>query len=137
MLVVFVLLSSMKVLKENNITSCDIDGTLVIWPKDYHVSKPGRLEFEYGDELVYLYPHHANISFLKFCSFRGDFIEVWSKHKYVWCVEVIKKLELEKYVDLARSKPDRHIDDKTDLNDIVGERVFFPFEKRDDNEFKS
>jgi hypothetical protein len=116
------------ILEENDISSFDVDGTLVIWPEDDHTPGPGRIQFQYGDETVYLYPHRKCITFLKYCSDRGDFVEVWSKNKYKWANHVCEILQLKPYVDLVRSKSARHIDDKTNLNDIVGEYIFWPYE---------
>ena len=117
----------MKVLKENDISSFDVDGTLVVWPKDPNKEKFGTIEFDYGNEKVYLYPHLPHIRFLKNCKLRGDYIEVWSKNNYAWAEQVIRKLKLEEYVDLVRSKPVRHIDDKQSLEEIVGGRIFMPY----------
>lgn len=118
----------MKVLAENNITACDVDNTLVIWPKNYHQPKPGTIEFDYGGQKIHLYPHIPHIIFLKHCFLRGDFVEVWSQNGFAWAEQVVKKLDLQNHVDLVRSKPTRHIDDKVDLSDIVGNRVFMKYD---------
>lgn len=117
----------MKVLKENNISTFDVDGTLVLWPKDYHQSGYGRVDFNYGDELIYLYPHVKHVTFLKHCYNRGDYVEVWSQNGYEWAEQVIKKLDLEQFVHIVRSKPTRHVDDKESLSDIVGNRIFLNY----------
>lgn len=114
----------MKVIKENNITSFDVDNTLIMWHSNVNEKVPGSIEFLYGGEKVYLTPHKNHIRFLKQCSIRGDFIEVWSKNGYQWAETVVKKLNLEKYVDLARSKPSRHVDDKTEIEAIAGARIY-------------
>jgi len=114
----------MQVIKNNNVTSFDVDNTLVMWDGDVNVMKPKSLLFMYGDEAIYLTPHENHIRFLKECSLRGDFIEVWSKNGYQWAEKVVNALELEKYVNLVRSKPVRHIDDKENIEDIVGVRIY-------------
>lgn len=117
----------MFVLRENDISSFDVDGTLVIWPENPNKKNPGTIEFDYGDEKVYLYPHLPHIRFLKNCSLRGDYIEVWSKNNYAWAEQVITKLGLIDYVNVVRSKPSRHIDDKHSLEEIVGSRIFMEY----------
>jgi hypothetical protein len=121
----------MLVLEEDNISSFDVDGTLVIWPKNPNIPRIGTIEFVYGDEKVYLYPHKPHIRFLKNCSLRGDYVEVWSKNNFAWAKQVVEKLDLEKYVDIARSKPARHIDDKQTLEEIVGGRVYMEYDPED------
>lgn len=121
----------MKVLKESNITSFDCDGTLVLWSKKYHEPKTGTIEFWYGNEKIYLYPHIPHVTFLKHCYNRGDFIEIWSQNGWEWAKQVIEKLELTEYVHLVRSKPSRHIDDKQTLEDIVGNRIFLKYNPED------
>ena len=117
----------MKVLAESNITSCDVDGTLVLWTKDATVNKTGTIPFQYGGETIYLYPHIPHIRFIKHCFLRGDYVEVWSQNGYEWAEQVVKALKLEDYVDIVRSKPTRHIDDKVELGDIVGNRIFLKY----------
>lgn len=118
----------MIVLEEDNITSFDVDNTLVIWPKDPNTNKEGRIHFVYGHESIFLYPHEPHIRFLKNCAIRGDFIEIWSKNGWAWAENVIKELGLEVYVNIVRSKPTRCVDDKTDLSSIVGERIFMDYD---------
>jgi len=117
----------MMVLEENDISSFDVDGTLVIWPKNPNIQKSGTVEFIYGDEKVYLYPHLPHIRFLKNCSIRGDYVEVWSKNNFAWAKQVVEKLKLVKYVNIVRSKPARHIDDKHSLEEIVGGRIYMEY----------
>lgn len=124
----------MIVLAENDISSFDVDGTLIIWPKNPNIKKKGTIKFNYGDEIVYLYPHVPHIRFLKNCKLRGDYIEVWSKNNYAWAKQVIEKLDLIKYVHLVRSKPSRHIDDKHSLEEIVGSRIFMEYNPEEENE---
>ena len=114
----------MKVIKSNNTTTFDIDNTLLIWPKDWKQEAQGRVQLDYGDEKVYLVPHQMHITFLKHCHNRGDFVILWSKNGVDHCVQVAKKLKLEKYIDVCMSKPTRHVDDATTISAIVGDRVF-------------
>jgi len=115
-----------KILKKHNITAVDVDNTLVMWSDDFRVNRSGRLEFDYGGEKVYLKPHNFHPTFIKHCYERGDFIEVWSQNGYEWAEQVIKKLGLENHVHVVRSKPVRHVDDKDNLTDIVGARIYIP-----------
>lgn len=113
-----------KLLEEANITACDVDNTLVMWDKNYRNPGPGKMEFFYGSEKVYLKPHNFHITFLKHCFNRGDYVEVWSQNGFQWAEQVVKVLGLEEHVHVVRSKPTRHIDDKESLDDIVGNRIY-------------
>ena len=119
----------MKVLRVDNITEFDVDNTLVIWPKNNpNEKKPGTIAFEYGDEIVYLYPHKPHIRFLKHCFVRGDYVEVWSLNGFLWAEQVIKKLKIQKYVSSARAKASRHVDDTHNIEEIVGGRIFMKYD---------
>jgi len=117
-----------SILESNNVTCFDCDDTLVLWPKDFRVNKPGRIEFDYGDEKVYLIEHNYHSIFLKHCASRGDCVIIWSANGYKWALEVAKKLKLEAHATIIMSKPTRHVDDKESLSSIVGSRVFIPHE---------
>lgn len=110
----------MKVLRENNITAFDVDNTLVLWTLDGKT----RMPLQYGSETVYLSKHESHVRFLKHCHERGDYIVVWSQNGYAWAEQVVKALNLEAYVDEVRSKCTRVVDDKDNLTDIVGVRIY-------------
>jgi hypothetical protein len=114
----------MQVIESNNITAFDVDNTLVMWHPNANDKIPGSLDFQYGNEIVYLTPHHNHIRFLKQCSIRGDHVEVWSKNGFQWAKQVVEKLKLQDYVDVVRSKPSRHVDDKEEMEHIVGARIY-------------
>jgi len=116
-------------IRAESITSCDVDNTLVIWGKDYKTPGPNKIEFDYGDEKVYLKPHKFHPLFIKHCYNRGDYIEIWSQNGHMWAEQVVNKLGLQEHVTVIRNKPSRHIDDKTNLEDIVGVRIFIKDEE--------
>jgi hypothetical protein len=113
-----------RFLDHDNITSSDVDNTIVTWPEDWWMPGANRVEFTYGGKKVYLVPHKFHIVFLKHCFERGDFVELWSKNGAKWALQVAKKVGLVDYVHLIRSKPTRHVDDKENISDIVGDRIF-------------
>jgi hypothetical protein len=114
----------MQVIEHNNISSFDIDNTLLMWHSNANDKIPGSIAFEYGDETIYVTPHKNHIRFLKQCSLRGDFVEVWSKNGWQHAKAAVELLGLHDYVDLVRAKPSRHIDDKEELEHIVGARIY-------------
>lgn len=115
----------MKVIRNNNITTFDIDSTLLIYDK-IRTKDKGKIAFDYGDETLYLRAHNFHSTFLKHCHNRGDYVIIWSKNGVMWCEQVVKKLKLTKYVDLIMGKPTRHVDDKSDLSSIVGDAIYIP-----------
>lgn len=117
----------MKILAENNCTYFDCDNTLVIWPEGPRVLRKGTKEFYYGNEKIHLFPHEPHIRFLKHCHLRGDHIVVWSQNGYAWAEQIVLALDLKDFVDEVRSKPTRHVDDTTKLEDIVGNRIFMSY----------
>lgn len=120
----------MKVLRESSIIAFDVDETLIYWlTKDRYdnflpLEKDKLLTLKYGGELCFFKKHEAHIRFLKHCKERGDYVEVWSANGFEWAEKVVKALNLEHHVDVARSKPSRHVDDKTDIPSIVGNHIF-------------
>lgn len=115
----------MDVIESNNRSVFDVDNTLVMWPKSNpNKKRKGHIAFNYGDEIVYLRPNKSHIRFLKHCSLRGDYVEVWSQNNGLWAKHVVETLKLKKYVKLAGPKPNRHIDDKEHISFIVGNRVY-------------
>ncbi len=116
----------MQVIERKDISAFDCDNTLVMWPDDFKINKFGRIKFTYGDEDVFLVPHSFHPVFLKNCFKRGDYIVVWSQNGFAWAKQVVEKLGLENYVDIVMNKPSRHIDDKENLEEIVGNRVYLP-----------
>lgn len=113
-----------KLIEDSSITVCDVDKTLVDWGKDYRNKGDGKIEFDYGSEKVYLVPHGFHPIFLKHCYNRNDLVIVWSNNGAGWAEQVVKKLGLENHVSIIMGKPSRHIDDKTELSEIVGSRVY-------------
>lgn len=114
--------------KNNNVTCFDCDDTLVIWPKDYSEPGPGRIEFDYGSEKVYLIPHSYHIIFAKHCFNRGDHVIIWSANGWAWAEQVAQKTGLNNHYRQILTKPVRHVDDKQSLSSICGNQVFIPNE---------
>ena len=104
----------MRVNKNENHAMFDCDDTLVMWPEDCFVPKPGRLRFpcpHSKDEAYYLVPHQRHINFLKAARHRGDDITVWSQAGWEWAETVVKVLGLEKEVSAVQTKPRIYVDD--------------------------
>lgn len=118
----------MQVIIKNSVTVFDVDDTLALWPKDFRINKVGRVEFEYGEEKVYLEEHSYHTMFLKHCFNRGDYVIVWSANGSAWAEKVVKAFGLDKHVDIVIQKPSRHIDDKTNISSIIGNHIFVPHE---------
>ncbi len=114
-----------KVIENENISSFDVDNTLVMWDKDYKTPGKGKIQLSYGNEDVFLRPHNFHSTFLKHCYNRGDYVEVWSKNGAKWAEQVVVALGLQEHVNVVRAKPNRYIDDKSDIDSILGSRVYF------------
>lgn len=118
----------MNIVKNNNTTMFDVDDTLLMWPKDYSKPGPGRIEFIYGGEKVYLIPHSYHIIFLKHCFNRGDHTVIWSANGWAWALQAAEKLGLSNHYSQIMTKPIRHVDDKTSISSIAGSHIYIPNE---------
>lgn len=118
----------MKVIKNETVVTFDCDNTLLMWDKKHDQPGEGREEiadpYDHGKKL-YLKPHKVHCRLLRQYKGRGFTVVVWSKAGYAWGEAVVKHLKLEDYVDYVMTKPDRHIDDATKIEDIIGNRVYF------------
>jgi len=113
-----------NVLRQSDITFCDVDNTLIYWRTDANNEAPGTIKLRYGDEDVWLRPHKFHPRLVKHFYNRGDYVIVWSQNGYEWAEQVVKALGLQNHVHLIMDKGNRHIDDKEDLTSIVGSRIF-------------
>lgn len=100
----------MEVLENDNVVCFDVDETLVIWnwPQSL-VDK--TFVFDNFGAAERLLPHDKHIKLMKDFKVRGHKVIVWSQGGYAWAREVVKKLELESYVDFVMAKPKWLIDD--------------------------
>lgn len=122
----------MKVINNENVVAYDIDDTLLLWSKKHHSPQEGCIELEDpydNNRKVYLKPHKVHLRLMRNYKARGFSVIVWSHQGYKWCEEVIKRLNIEQYVDLIMTKPNRHFDDKEDKESVIGVRLFFKDEE--------
>lgn len=118
-------------LKEERVVMFDCDDTLVKWHDNYSYKyiEPDTLAFNVEPEIeldpkwVYLKPHKKHIEELMEYSNKGYCIVVWSMGGSFWAREVVRVLQLEKYVDLVMAKPQFLFDDMP-LNEALGLRIF-------------
>lgn len=103
----------------------DVDDTLVMWEDDQNSKNPLYKKFKcpQGIGYYYLKPHQKHIDLMKKYKRRGFGIKVWSHGGMKWAKEVIRVLELEAYVDIVETKPDRYVDDLL-CKEFMGQRVY-------------
>jgi phosphoglycolate phosphatase-like HAD superfamily hydrolase len=113
----------MKVLTDKSIFVCDVDDTLVtpvfmassIGDDDLVIDFYGKIKLE---------PIYENIEVLKRMKQEGYFVIVWHNGSTEYSKKVVKKLKLDKYVDIVMEKPSCYADDlkpKYILGQKVGE----------------
>ena len=56
-------------------------------------------------------PNHKVMRVIRDNFIRGNIVVVWSARGAEWCNIVVKKLQLDKYVNLCISKPSHFVDD--------------------------
>lgn len=98
----------MKVNKNENRIFVDVDKTLII-PCRYN--EINCIAFDYYGSVVFHKPMFNNISLLKAQKARGYEVIVHSANGWAWAEEVIKKLELTKFIDEVATKPLKYMDD--------------------------
>ncbi len=115
-------MSKPQVLTSDRIVYCDVDDTLVLWDISEYPDEP-RVEVKLKDEAAILVPHKYNINTLKKFYKLGYTIIVHSGSGHRWAEEVVKALELQKYVTLIMSKPMYHFDD-IPCQEWMGPRIY-------------
>jgi hypothetical protein len=104
----------------------DVDNTLAKWSKKHNIPGEGRIKVldPYSGELVYLKPHLVHIRLMRQYKARGYSIVVWSKAGRLWAKAVCEAFGITDIVDMYMTKMEKVIDDKSTLEDIVGNRVY-------------
>ena len=92
-------------LSDKRTVNFDVDDTLIMWECD-----PDDPTVLYIDGLK-CRPHLKHIELLKNLKAIGWNIVIWSQGGADHAANVIKHLELEKYVDVVMSKPEMIVDD--------------------------
>jgi hypothetical protein len=115
--------------KNRNVIVFDVDDTLILWDeksRDLKASTDGRVIIICPyDKLPYSFTvHDRHVAFLKREKAKGSFVIVWSRSDGSWAEAVCKALVLESYVDIAMSKPNKYVDDVTDVGLILGSHIF-------------
>jgi phosphoglycolate phosphatase-like HAD superfamily hydrolase len=101
-----------KVLNHEHIVCFDVDGTLALWhgkPEEHDVT----ISF-YGEQLS-IGEFYEVTRYLKSLKARGYLIVVWSGNGYEHAEQVVRGLELERYVDFVMSKPEKVIDNSNPM----------------------
>lgn len=115
----------MQVVNNERVICFDIDKTLVTFSNGEDVANDIPLMDPYLGRIVYRMKHKPHVRLLINYAQRGAYVIVWSKNGYQWAEAVIKKLGLEKYVDLVATKPFAYCDDEP-AEKWMGERVYIP-----------
>ena len=89
----------------------DVDDTLLEW-QSCNKSDENAVKVVNNGHIFYKKAIWANIKALKDHSHAGHIVIVWSKGGVDWANAVIHALSLEKYVDVALTKPDWYYDDQ-------------------------
>lgn len=125
----------MELIDAEIVVVCDIDDTLVMWGGDHTRPDPSRIELvsPYSGTTVYLKPHWDHVELLKQYKGRGFEIILWSAGGAKWAYAVGYALGLQDVARFAMTKPMKHLDDLTDVNHIVGNRVYLNFKELTEN----
>jgi len=125
----------MKTIDSEHVVMVDVDNTLVLWDKEhkkkpidfnngYYTGKKKEFIDPYTNDRLYLTPHQVHIRLLRQYKGRGFTIIVWSMAGVKWAESVVKTLGIDDIVDYVMTKPSKHLDDKQDIDSIIGSRVY-------------
>lgn len=125
----------MKTIDSEHVIMVDVDNTLVLWGKDHRIPLARITDKNFNDKRIlfvdpytgdnlYLTPHNVHIRLLRQYKGRGFTIIVWSMAGVKWSESVVKTLGIEDIVDYCMTKPAKHLDDKQDIDSIIGSRVY-------------
>lgn len=107
----------MQIIENDHVVMFDCDDTLVMWLWGYELQEAiaeGRTKQimdSDGKMSNTIVPHIEHIELLKRYKGKGKFIVVWTASGYDWGKAVVKGLELDQYVDLIMTKPEKYVDD--------------------------
>lgn len=102
--------------KDGNTIFFDVDDTLLMWGSRYKGNPSVTINFR--DSIYNLYPNQRHIDDLILHKSKGDIVVVWSAGGADWAETATKALNLEAYVDVCLSKPNKWYDDLT-ANEIL------------------
>ncbi len=102
----------MFVLENDNEYSVDVDDTLVMWDYPEELESEAMLigTYDFSQRVL---PNKFVIKKIKEHKSRGHAITVWSAGGWEWAKAVVEALDLEKYVDIIKCKPQGFYDDLT------------------------
>ena len=101
----------MKVIENSHIACFDVDDTLVMWGWLFKQDPARVITIPLNGFNNKVEPNELHIELLRRYKAKGKFIIVWSKSGYKWAEAVVKALDLEQFVDLVMTKPEKYVDD--------------------------
>ncbi len=108
----------MLVNKSSKRIAFDVDQTLIM------EDEGGSITLAYGGKIKRFRASAKHIELLKHHKSNGYEITVWSKNEWAWAEQVVKSLNLVDWVDKVESKFDKHVDDRTTIEAVVGNRIY-------------
>lgn len=122
----------MKTIENEVNVGFDVDGTLIRPATredktDESMYPNGRLLHIFADNTSkYYLVHTEHVELLKSYRKRGFYVIVWSANGHDHAGRIVRALNLEDSVDLVMTKCMKHVDDRKDIEGIVGSHVFIP-----------
>lgn len=101
----------------------DVDDTLVSNTQCWFFKRPIVYHNTYKNKTCVKYVSDAHLEFVKDLFARGYQITVWSHGGAQYAYDICLALGLEMYVYEARAKASKVLDDKHDVQNVVGARL--------------
>ncbi len=103
----------------------DVDDTLLMWDVENYIDKDiVTIVDPYTKVLRAFGIHRPHVLLMKQYKERGYKIVVWSKGGELHAESAVKALGLENVVDYVMTKPEKVVDDKSEVLSIVGPVLF-------------
>jgi predicted phosphatase len=117
----------MNVIKSEHNIMVDVDGTLIDHLTTEQLNEPIRLTVSLWcpieNKNITVGVNQSMVRLLKEEYHRGSHVVVWSRGGWEWATNVVRALNLEKYVDLVMTKPLVYFDD-IEVQEWLKYRVF-------------
>lgn len=101
----------------------DVDDTLIIYDPPEHLRSQAIIMDNGGFKQEVLI-HKKHVELIRRFKFLGYKVVVWSKTGAFWAEKIVKELGLENDVDMVMSKPLYFVDDRKELDAIVGKHIY-------------
>lgn len=101
----------MNVINFNKIICFDVDDTLIFQDCPYKIFQNADLIIHVNQIKTPIWIHQKHIEHLKKLKENGYSIWIWSQQGSEWAEYIVKELNLQNFIDIISTKPEKMFDD--------------------------